>query len=62
MIGVVRRVLEAVLADVSPKHLAHEVLTILMAEVSAIINARPLIPVSNEPDAPEILTPATFLT
>lgn len=62
MIGVVRRVLEAVLADVSPKHLAHEVLTILMAEVSAIINARPLIPVSNEPDAPEVLTPATCLT
>jgi len=62
MIGVARRVLEAMLADVSPKRLTHEVLTTLMAEVSAIINARPLVPVSNDPDAPEVLTPATLLT
>ena len=39
MIGVTRRVLEAMLADVSPKHPTHEVLTTLMAEASAIINA-----------------------
>ena len=62
MIGVARRVLEAMLADVSPKHLTHEVLTTLMAEVSAIVNARPLVPVSNDPDVPEVLTPATLLT
>ena len=62
MIGVARRVLEAMLADVSPKHLTHEVLTTLMAEVSAIVNARPLVPVSEDPDAPEVLTPATLLT
>ena len=62
MIGVARRVLEAMLADVSLKHLTHEVLTTLMAEVSAIVNARPLVPVSNDPDAPEVLTPATLLT
>ena len=59
MIGVARRVLEAMLADVSPKHLTHEVLTTLMAEVSAIVNGRPLVPVSNDP---EVLTPATLLT
>ena len=62
MKGVARRVLEAMLADVSPKNLTHEVLTTLMAEVSAIVNARPLVPVSNDPDAPEGLTPATLLT
>ncbi|KAL9974183.1 hypothetical protein ACROYT_G011194 [Oculina patagonica] len=62
MIGVTRRVLEAVLADVPSRHLTHEVLTTLMAEVSAIVNARPLVPVSSDPDAPEILTPATLLT
>ena len=62
MIGVTRRVLEAVLADVPSRHLTHEVLTTLMAEVSAIVNARPLVPVSTDPDAPEILTPATLLT
>ena len=58
MIGVARWVLEAMLVDVSPKHLTHEVLTTLMAEVSA----RPLVSVSNDPNAPEVLTPATLLT
>ena len=62
MIGVARRVLEAMLADVSQKHLTHKVLTTLMAEVSAIINARPLVPVSNDPEADEVLTPAKLLT
>ena len=33
-----------------------------MAEASPIVNARPLVPVSNDPDAPEVLTPATLLT
>lgn len=62
MIGVTRHVLEAVLADVPSRHLTHKVLTTLMAEVSAIVNARPLVPVSSNPEAPEILTPATLLT
>ena len=62
MIGVTRRILEAMLAEVSSKHLTHEVLTTLMAEVSAIVNARPLVPVSSDPEVPEILTPATLLT
>ena len=50
------------LVDVSPKHLTHEVLTTLMAEVSAIVNARLLVSVFNDPNAPEVLTPATLLT
>ena len=33
-----------------------------MTEVSAIVNARPLVQVSNDPDAPEVLTPSTLLT
>ena len=41
---------------------AHEVLTTLVAEVTAIVNARPLVPVPSDPDMPEILTPATLLT
>lgn len=42
--------------------LTHEVLTTLMAEVSAILNACLLVPVSTDPDSPFILTPATLLT
>ena len=33
-----------------------------MAEVTAIVNARPLIPVSNDPDDPFILSPSMLLT
>jgi hypothetical protein len=32
-----------------------------MAEITAIVNNWPLIPVSNDPEAPEILTPSTLL-
>ena len=62
MIGVTRRILDSVLADLGPKRLTHEVLTTLMAEVTAIVNARPLLPVPSDPEMPEILTPATLLT
>ncbi|XP_037609979.1 uncharacterized protein LOC119478948 [Sebastes umbrosus] len=47
---------------VGPSKLTHEVLTTFMAEVAAIVNARPLVPVSTDPDSPFILTPATLLT
>lgn len=33
-----------------------------MAEVVAIINAGPLVPISSDPEAPLILTPAMLLT
>ena len=33
-----------------------------MAEVVATVNARPLVPVTTDPDMPEILTPSTLLT
>ena len=33
-----------------------------MAEVAAIVNARPLTPVPTDPGMPEVLTPATLLT
>lgn len=47
---------------VGPLKLTHEALTISTAEVSAIVNARPLIPVSTDPEAPFILTPSMLLT
>ncbi|VDI06437.1 Hypothetical predicted protein [Mytilus galloprovincialis] len=42
--------------------LTHDVLNTLMAEVSAIVNSRPLVPVSTDPENPLILTPAMLLT
>nr|XP_054604550.1 uncharacterized protein LOC129165413 [Nothobranchius furzeri] len=62
MIGISRRILDSMLLQAGNPTLTHEVLTTLMAEVTAIINARPLIPVSSDPDAPFILTPASLLT
>lgn len=62
MIGVARRILDSMLLQVGPSKLTHEVLITFMAEVSAIVNARPLIPVSTDPEAPLILTPSMLLT
>ncbi|KAG1930135.1 hypothetical protein F2P79_022557 [Pimephales promelas] len=62
MIGIARRILDCMLLEQRRFHLTHEVLTTLMAEVAAIMNARPLIPVSSDPESLLILTPATVLT
>ncbi|KAJ8009335.1 hypothetical protein DPEC_G00087820 [Dallia pectoralis] len=61
MIGVARRILDSMLLQ-GPSHLSHEVLCTLMAEVTAMINPRPLVSVSADPDFPLILTPAMLLT
>ncbi|KAK7893312.1 hypothetical protein WMY93_022464 [Mugilogobius chulae] len=60
MIGVSRRILDGLLLDVKQPQLTHEVLVTLMAEVTAIVNARPLVPISADPDAPLILTQLCF--
>ena len=62
MIGVVRRVLDSVLQEHGQKNLTHDVLATFMAEVSAIVNARPIVPVSSDGEAPAILSPSTLLT
>jgi hypothetical protein len=62
MIGVTRRILESMMTEVSAKNLTHEVLTTFMAEVCAIVNSRPIVPVSSDPESPSILTPSTLLT
>ena len=61
MVGVSRRILDCMLLE-EKSRLTHEVLTTLMAEVSAIINARPLIPVSSDSESPVILSPLVLLT
>ena len=61
MIGVARHILDAILQKENCR-LTHEVLVTLMAEVMEIMNARPLVPVSSDPDMPAVFTPAILLT
>ncbi|KAI7789365.1 hypothetical protein IRJ41_003871 [Triplophysa rosa] len=62
MIGIARRILDAMFLQAGSTRLTHEVLTTLMAEVMAIINARPLVSISTDSDSPTILTPSMLLT
>ncbi|KAM3938230.1 uncharacterized protein RB166_011994 [Leptodactylus fuscus] len=62
MIGISRNILNSMLMDVNSSRLTHETLVTLLAEVSAIINSRPLVPVSMDPEMSTILTPTTLLT
>lgn len=62
MIGVSRRILDSLLTDLPGNALTHEVLVTFMCEVMAIVNARPLIPVSSDPDNPLVLSPSVILT
>ena len=39
-----------------------DVFCTLMAEVTAIVNQRPLLSVSNDPENPSVLSPSTILT
>lgn len=61
MIGIARRILDCMLQE-QRAQLTHEVLSTLMAEVAAVMNARPLIPVSSDPESTLILTPSMLLT
>ncbi|XP_056879986.1 uncharacterized protein LOC130520291 [Takifugu flavidus] len=61
MIGIARRILDSMFLQ-DKVHLTHEVLCTVMAEVTAIINARPLLPVSSDPENPFILSPSMLLT
>ncbi|XP_061762157.1 uncharacterized protein LOC133556345 [Nerophis ophidion] len=61
MIGIARRILDSMLLKHGTR-ITHEVLCTLMAEVTAIINARPLLPVSIDPQQPFILSPSMLLT
>ena len=62
LIGVARRILDAMLIQSAHTRVTHEVLSTLMAEVMAIMNARPLVSLSTDPDMPTVLTPAMILT
>lgn len=61
MIGVARCILDNMLLH-AHNRLTHEIVVTYLAEVTAIINARPLIPVSSDPEQPHILSPSILLT
>lgn len=55
MIGVTRRILDSMLLQVGSSKLTHKVLTTFLIEVTAIVNNRPLVPVSTDSRDPFIL-------
>ena len=61
-IGTIRRVLDAMLLEVGSSQLTHELLVTLMAEVTGIVNARPISAIPSEVGQPQPLTPAMLLT
>lgn len=62
LIGLTCRILDSMLMREGHSNLSDEVLCTLMAEVTAIINNRPLVPVSMDADSPLILTPTMLPT
>ena len=61
-IGTIRRVLDAMLLEIGRAQLTHELLVTLMAEVTGIVNSRPIATVPSDIDKPQPLTPAMLLT
>ncbi|VDI05250.1 Hypothetical predicted protein [Mytilus galloprovincialis] len=62
MIGITRKILDSMILEVQSKNLTHEVLITSFAEVCAVVNGRPIVPVSSDPESPLILSPAMLLT
>jgi len=61
-IGTVRRVVDAMLAELGHQQLTHELFTTLMSEVMAIVNARPIAAIPTDVEDPQPLSPQTILT
>ena len=61
-IGTIRRVLGAMFAKLGSHQLTHELLVTLMAEVTAIVNARPISAIPTDADEPQPLSPSMLLT
>lgn len=61
-IGTIRRVLDAMFAELGSHQLTHELLVTLMAEVIAVVNARPISALPTDVDEPQPLSPSMLLT
>ncbi|XP_069114456.1 uncharacterized protein [Argopecten irradians] len=61
-IGTARRILEGIIVLESRRNLTHDILSTFMCEVCAIINSRPIAPVSVDPSQPSVLSPSVLLT
>lgn len=61
-IRTIRRILDAMLLNIGSLQLDHELLVTLMAEVTAIVNDRPITVISTDIDQPSPLTPSMLLT
>ena len=62
LIGIARRIIDSILYENKHKKLTHEVLSTFMAETTAIMNSRPLIPISTDAGFPDVLSPNSLLT
>ncbi|CAB4009017.1 PREDICTED: uncharacterized protein LOC107357656 [Paramuricea clavata] len=61
-IGTIRRVLEGMFSSLGSHQLTHELLVTLMAEVTGIVNSRPIAMISADPEQPQPLSPNSLLT
>ena len=61
-IATIRRILDTMILKIGPSQLTHELLVTFMAEVTGIVNARPIASISMDIDQPQPLTPAMLLT
>ena len=61
-IGTIRRILDAMFAELGSRQLTHELLMTFMAEVTAIVNARPIAALPSDVNDPQPLSPAMLLT
>ena len=59
---ITRRILDRIFLQQNKKALTHEVLSTLMAEISAVINSRPITTISSDPKSPIIVSPNILLT
>ena len=61
-ISTIRRILNAMLLELKGATLTHELFCTLLAEVTAIVNARPLTSIPSDIDEPQPLSPGMILT